>query len=127
MKKIKEIQQNREKETSPPMYDVSKSLLDKNKGFSIVSRRPPLKQNVNNAEFVYIESDFDKAAKNIKLGSIGYTKRHSIKPVVTEDNQKVFDEDKFIKYAYNRLNSERYQNTMEFLNDRKKRKIFIMC
>ena len=119
--KIKEIQQNREKETSPPMYDVSKSLLDKNKGFSIVSRRPPLKQNVNNAEFVYIESDFDKAAKNIKLGSIGYTKRHSIKPVVTEDNQKVFDEDKFIKYAYNRLNSERYQNTMEFLNDRKKK------
>ena len=119
--KIKEIQQNREKETSPPMYDVSKSLLDKNKGFSIVSRRPPLKQNVNNAEFVYIESDFDKAAKNIKVGSIGYTKRHSIKPVVTEDNQKVFDEDKFIKYAYNRLNSERYQNTMEFLNDRKKK------
>ena len=119
--KIKEIQQNREKETSPPMYDVSKSLLDKNKGFSIVSRRPPLKQNVNNAEFVYIESDFDKAAKNIKLGSIGYTKRHSIKPVVTEDNQKVFDGDKFIKYAYNRLNSERYQNTMEFLNDRKKK------
>ena len=103
------------------MYDVSKSLLDKNKGFSIISRRPPLKQNVNNAEFVYIESDFDKAAKNIKVGSIGYTKRHSIKPVVTEDNQKVFDEDKFIKYAYNRLNSERYQNTMEFLNDRKKK------
>ena len=119
--KIKEIQQNREKESSPPMYDVSKSLLDKNKGFSIISRRPPLKQNVNNAEFVYIESDFDKAAKNIKVGSIGYTKRHSIKPVVTEDNQKVFDEDKFIKYAYNRLNSERYQNTMEFLNDRKKK------
>ena len=119
--KIKEIQQNREKESSPPMYDVSKSLLDKNKGFSIVSRRPPLKQNVNNAEFVYIESDFDKAAKNIKVGSIGYTKRHSIKPVVTEDNQKVFDEEKFVKYAYNRLNSERYQNTMEFLNDRKKK------
>ena len=119
--KIKEIQQNREKESSPPMYDVSKSLLDKNKGFSIVSRRPPLKQNINNAEFVYIEGDFEKAAKNIKLGSIGYTKRHSIKPVVTEDNQKVFDEDKFIKYAYNRLNSERYQNTMEFLNDRKKK------
>ena len=119
--KIKEIQQNREKESSPPMYDISKSLLDKNKGFSIVSRRPPLKQNVNNAEFVYIESDFDKAAKNIKVGSIGYTKRHSIKPVVTEDNQKVFDEEKFVKYAYNRLNSERYQNTMEFLNDRKKK------
>ena len=119
--KIKEILQNREKESPPPMYDISKSLLDKNKGFSILSRRPPLKKNVNNAEFVYIESDFDKAAKNVKEGSIGYTKRHSIRPVNTEDNKKIFDEDKFNRYAYNRLNSERYQNTMEFLNDRKKK------
>jgi len=119
--KIKEIQQNREKETSPPMYDISKSLLDKNKGFSIISRKPPMKENINSAPYVYIQSDFDKAAKNVKLGSIGYTKRHSIKPVSTESDKKVFDEEKFNRYAYNRLNSERYQNYLEFLNDRKKK------
>ena len=50
-----------------------------------------------------------------------YTKRHSIKPVSTESNKKVFDEGKFNRYAYNRLNSERYQNYLEFLNDRKKK------
>ena len=119
--KIKEIQQNKEKEKSPPMYDISKSLLDKKKGFSIISRKPPISQKINNAPYVYIQSDFDKCTNNIKLGSISYTKRHSIKPLTTENDKKVFDEDKFNKYAQNRLNSERYQNTMDFLNDRKQK------
>ena len=119
--KIKEIQQNREREKSPPMYDVSKSLLDKKKGFSIISRKPPIDKKINDVPYVYIQSDFDKCANNIKLGSIGYTKRHSIKPMPTESNKKVFDEDKFNRYAYNRLNSERYQNTLEFLHDRKQK------
>ena len=119
--KIKEIQQNRERETSPPMYDVSKSLLDKKKGFSIISRKPPIDKKINDAPYVYIQSEFDKCANNKKLGSIGYTKRHSIKPMSTENNKKVFDEDKFNRYAYNRLNSERYQNTLEFLHDRKQK------
>jgi hypothetical protein len=119
--KIKEIQQSREKEKSPPMYDVSKSLLDKNKGFSIISRRPQIDKRINNAPYVYIQSEFDKYANNIKLGSISYTKRHSIKPITVENNKKEFDEEKFNKYAINRLNSERYQNTMEFLNDRKQK------
>ena len=52
---------------------------------------------------------------------MGYTKRHSIKPVSSESNKKVFDEGKINRYAYNRLNSERYQNYLEFLNDRKKK------
>jgi hypothetical protein len=119
--KIKEIQQSREREKSPPMYDVSKSLLDKNKGFSIISRRPQIDKRINNAPYVYIQSEFDKYANNIKLGSISYTKRHSIKPITVENNKKEFDEEKFNKYAINRLNSERYQNTMEFLNDRKQK------
>jgi hypothetical protein len=119
--KIKEIQQSREKEKSPPMYDVSKSLLDKNKGFSIISRRPQIDKRINDAPYVYIQSEFDKYANNIKLGSISYTKRHSIKPITVENNKKEFDEEKFNKYAINRLNSERYQNTMEFLNDRKQK------
>ena len=119
--KIKEIQQSREKEKSPPMYDISKSLLDKKKGFSIISRRPQIDKKGNDAPYVYIQSDFDKYANNIKLGSISYTKRHSIKPITVENNKKEFDEEKFNKYAINRLNSERYQNTMEFLNDRKQK------
>ncbi len=119
--KIKEIQQNREREKSPPMYDVSKSLLDKKKGFSILSRRPPLDQMSTDAPYVYIPSEFDKYANNIKVGSISYTKRHSIKPLSVENNKKVFDEEKFNRYAVNRLNSERYQSTMEFLNDRKQK------
>jgi hypothetical protein len=119
--KIKEIQQSREREKSPPMYDVSKSLLDKNKGFSIISRRPQIDKRINDAPYVYIQSEFDKYANNIKLGSISYTKRHSIKPITVENNKKEFDEEKFNKYAINRLNSERYQNTMEFLNDRKQK------
>ena len=119
--KIKEILQSRDKETSPPMYDISKSLLDKNKGFSIISRKPAMKESINRAPYVYIQSDFDKLANNIKLGSVSYTKRHSIKPILTENDKKVFDEDKFNRYANNRLNSERYQNYLEFLNDRKKK------
>ena len=119
--KIKEIQQNKEKEKSPPMYDVSKSLLDKKKGFSIISRKPPISQKISNAPYVYIQSDFDKCTNNIKVGSISYAKRHSIKPLTTENDKKVFDEDKFNKYAQNKLNSERYQNTMDFLNDRKQK------
>lgn len=117
--KIKIIQQNREKETSPPMYDISKSLLDKNKGFSIISRKPQISHQINNAPYVYIKSDFDKCLDNKKVGSISYTKRHNIKPLSTEGDKKIFDEDKFNRYANNRLNSERYQNTLEFLNDRK--------
>ena len=119
--KIKEIQKNKEKEKSPPMYDVSRSFLDENKGFSIISRRPPISQKINNAPYVYIQSEFDKCANNIKVGSISYTKRHSIKPLTTENDKKVFDEEKFNKYAQNRLNSERYQNTLDFLNDRKQK------
>ena len=121
--KIKEIQQNREKESSPPMYDVSKSLLDKKKGFSIISRKPQISKQINNAPYVYIKSDFDKCADNIKVGSISYSKRHNIKPLSTENesDKKYFDEDKFNRYANNRLNSERYQNTLEFLNDRKEK------
>ena len=120
-KKIKEILQNKERELSPPMYDISKSLLDKKKGFSIISRKVPIDQKFNNAPYVYIQSDFDKCANNIKVGSISYTKRHNLKPIKIESNEKVFDEDKFNRYAYNRLNSERYQNTKEFLNDRKQK------
>ena len=119
--KIKKIQQNKEREKSPPMYDISKSLLDKKKGFSIISRKPPISQKLTTAPYVYIQSDFDKAANNIKVGSISYMKRHSMKPITTETEPKVFDEDKFNKYAINRLNSERYQNTLEFLNDRKQK------
>ena len=119
--KIKEILQNKERELSPPMYDISKSLLDKKKGFSIISRKAPIDQKINNAPYVYIQSDFDKCANNIKVGSISYTKRHNLKPIKIESNKKVFDEDKFNRYAYNRLNSERYQNTKEFLNDRKEK------
>ena len=119
--KIKEILQNTERELSPPMYDISKSLLDKKNGFSIISRKAPIDQKINNAPYVYIQSDFDKCANNIKVGSISYTKRHNLKPIKIESNKKVFDEDKFNKYAYNRLNSERYQNTKEFLNDRKEK------
>ena len=119
--KIREIQRTRKKEKSPPMYDVSKNLLDKNKGFSIISRKPPLAQKISAAPYVYIQSDFDKAANKIKGGSISYTKRHSIKPLTTENDKKIFDEEKFNKYAQNRLNSERYQNTMDFLNDRKQK------
>ena len=103
------------------MYDISKSLLDKKKGFSIISRKPPISQKLTTAPYVYIQSDFDKAANNIKVGSISYMKRHSMKPITTETEPKVFDEDKFNKYAINRLNSERYQNTLEFLNDRKQK------
>ena len=122
--KIKEIQQNREKEKSPPIYDVSRSLLDEKKGFSIISRRPPLSKNINDAPYVYIQSDFDKCANNIKVGSISYAKRNNIKPIETENDKKVFDEKKFDKYAENRLNSERYQNTKDFLNERdQKRKM----
>ena len=119
--KIKQIKQNKEKEKSPPMYNISKSLLDEKKGFSIVSRKPPISQKLSTAPYVYIQSDFDKCANNIKIGSISYTKRHSIKPLTTENDKKAFNEDKFHKYAQNRLNSERYQNTMDFLNDRKQK------
>ena len=119
--KIKEIQQNKEKETSPPMYDISKSFLDKNKGFSIISRKPPISKQINTAPYVYIKSDFDKCADNIKVGSISYSKRHNIKPLSTEADKKYFDEEKFNRYANNKLYSERHQNTLEFLNDRKEK------
>ena len=122
-KKILEINKNRIKEKSPPMYDISKGLLDKNKGFSIMSRRAPISPKINDAQYVYIKSDFDKCANNIKTGSISYSKRHNLKPILTEseNEKKVFDEDKFNRYANNRINSERYQNTVEFLNDRKQK------
>ena len=119
--KIKEIHKNRIQEKSPPMYDISKDLVDKNKGFSIMSRRPPINSKINDAPYVYIQSDFDKCANNIKVGSISYSKRHDLKPIITESETKVFDEDKFRKYANNRINSERHQNTVEFLNDRKQK------
>ena len=120
--KINEIKHNKERLPTPPMYDISKGLLDKNKGFSILSRKPQLSQKINEAPFVYIESDFDKCIRNKKLGSIGYAKRHSkIKPVQTEVDKKIFDEDKFDRYEKNKINSERYQNTMEFINDRKEK------
>jgi hypothetical protein len=120
--KIKEIKNSRERVPTPPMYDISKGLLDKNKGFSILSRKPQINQKINEAPFVYIQSDFDKCTKNQKLGSISYAKRHSFKQIKTENNKKVFDEDKFNKYEKNRINSERHQNTIEFLNDRKEKK-----
>ena len=121
--KIKEIKNNRERMPTPPMYDISKGLLDKNKGFSILSRKPQINQKINEAPFVYIPSDFDKCIKNKKVGSIGYAKRHVLKQVIqTESDKKTFDEDKFEKYEKNRINSERHQNTMDFLNDRKEKK-----
>ena len=95
--KIKEIHKNRIQEKSPPMYDVSKDLVDKNKGFPIMSRRPPINSKINDAPYVYIQSDFDKCANNIKVGSISYSKRHDLKPIITESEKKVFDEDKFRK------------------------------
>ena len=119
--KIKEIKYNRERLPTPPMYDISKGLLDKNKGFSILSRKPQLSQKINEAPFVLIQSDFDKCIKNTKVGSIGYAKRHKLRPIKTEVNKKTFDEDKFEKYEKNKVNSERHQNTMEFLNDRKEK------
>jgi len=119
--KIKEIKHNRERLPTPPMYDISKGLLDKNKGFSILSRKPQLSQKINEAPFVLIQSDFDKCIKNTKVGSIGYAKRHQLRPIKTEVNKKTFDEDKFEKYEKNKINSERHQNTMEFLNDRKEK------
>ena len=120
--KIKEIKNQRERMPTPPMYDISKGLLDKNKGFSILSRKPQINQKINEAPFVYIQSDFDKCIKNKKKGSIGYAKRHEIKQrFETEADKKVFQEDKFDKYEKNRINSERYQNTMEFINERKEK------
>ena len=103
------------------MYDISKGLLDKNKGFSIKSRLPQINQKINEAPFVYIQSDFDKCIKNKKLGSISYAKRYGSKPIENEVNKKTFDEDKFEKYERNRINSEKHQNTMEFLKDRKEK------
>ena len=121
--KINEIKQNRERMPTPPMLDISKGLLDAKKGFSILSRKPQLNQKINEAPFVYIESDFDKCTRNKKLGSISYAKRHSkIKPLQTEVDKKIFDEDKFDRYEKNKIYSERYQNTMEFINDRKEKK-----
>jgi hypothetical protein len=122
--KIKEIKNQRERLPTPPMYDISKGLLDKNKGFSIISRKPQINTKINEAPFVYIPDDFDKLIKNQKFGSIGYAKRHELKPVKTEINPKTFDEDKFEKYEKNKINSERHQNTMDFLNDRKEKKQF---
>ena len=119
--KIKEIKHNRGRLPTPPMYDISKGLLDKNKGFSILSRKPQLNQKINEAPFVLIQSDFDRCIKNTKVGSIGYAKRHELRPIKTEVNKKTFDEDKFEKYEKNKINSERHQNTMEFLNDRKEK------
>ena len=120
--KINEIKHNKERLPTPPMYDISKGLLDKNKGFSILSRKPQFNQKINEAPFVYIESDFDKCTRNKKLGSIGYAKRYSkIKPIQTEVDKKTFDEDKFDRYEKNKINSERYLNTMEFINDRKEK------
>ena len=119
--KIREIKQQRERLPTPPMYDISKGLLDKNKGFSIKSRLPQINQKINEAPFVYIQSDFDKCIKNKKLGSISYAKRYGSKPVENEVNKKTFDEDKFLKYERNRINSEKHQNTMEFLKDRKEK------
>ena len=116
--KIKEIHQNRERKKSPPMYDISKSLLDKKNGFLIISRKPIIFQKITSAPYVYIKSDFNKTTNNIKVGSISYMERHSIKPVEIETEPKILDEKKFNKYAINKLNSERYQNTLEFLNDR---------
>ena len=89
--KIKEIKQQRERLPTPPMYDISKGLLDKNKGFSIKSRLPQINQKINS------------------------------KPIENEVNKKTFDEDKFEKYERNRINSEKHQNTMEFLKDRKEK------
>ena len=40
--KMKEIKNSRERIPTPPMYDISKGLLDKNKGFSILSRKPQI-------------------------------------------------------------------------------------
>ena len=119
--KIKEIKHQRERAPTPPMYDISKGLLDKNKGFSIISRKPQINSKINEAPFVYIPSDFDKCIKNKKKGSIGYAKRHIPKQIETEVNKKTFDEDKFDKYEKNKINSERYLNTIEFLNDRKEK------
>ena len=57
-----------------------------------------------------------------KLGSFSYAKRHSkIKPIQTQADKKVFDQDKFDRYKKNKMNSERYQNTMEFINDKKEK------
>ena len=120
--KIKEIKNQRERMPTPPMYDISKGLLDKNKGFTILSRKPQINTKINEAPFVYIPDDFDKLIKNQKLGSIGYAKRHELKPIKTEISTKTFDEDKFEKYEKNKINSERHQNTMDFLNDRKEKK-----
>ena len=49
------------------MYDISKGLLDKNKGFSIKSRLPQINQKINEAPFVYIQSDFDKCIKELGI------------------------------------------------------------
>ena len=120
--KMKEIKNSRERIPTPPMYDISKGLLDKNKGFSILSRKPQIHHKINGSIFVYIQSEIDKCTKNQKLGSICYAKRHSFKLIKTENNKNVFDEDKFNKYEKNNINSERHQNTIEFLNDRKEKK-----
>ena len=118
--KIKEIKKIRERDTSPPLYNISKSLLDEKKGFSLVSRKP-LIRDVNDIPYVYIKSEFEKCANNKKVGTIGYTKRHSMKIIPLEKNKKCFHEDKLDKYTQNKLNSEIYQNRIDFLNDRKQK------
>ena len=62
--KIKKEQEKNKEETH--MYDISRGLLNEKKGFTMLSRRIPVKKEINEAPYVYIKSDFDKCVEKYK-------------------------------------------------------------
>ena len=67
--KIEELRVKKEQEKDREeshMYDISKGLLNKKKGFTMLSRRIPVKEEINEAPYVYLKSDFDKCVEKYK-------------------------------------------------------------
>ena len=62
--RIKKKQEKDREETH--MYDLSRPLLNEKKGFTMLSRRVPVNQDVNEAPYVYLKSDFDKCVEKYK-------------------------------------------------------------
>ena len=62
--KIEELRIKKEQEKDDaPMYDISRGLLDEKKGFTMLSRRIPTNNNINEAPYVYLKSDFDRCVE----------------------------------------------------------------
>lgn len=118
----------KDKFMTPPLYNISKSLLDPNRGFSILPKRDFVYKSPYNEEYeINIKSSFDGIPSRPYSGS--YIPRYNIqnKAKFVEDNccKERFLKDLNIKmkrYENKRKNNEKLKFFKDFLNYRRRRR-----